>query len=219
MKVYIVIPAYNEAKNIGQVLRDLKSIKLPVIVVDDGSRDKTSEVVKKYEVTLLKHRINLGKGAALKTGFAAAFLKGADAVIMMDSDGQHKVSDLPQFVSKLKEKKYDVVFGSRDLSRKVPMVRLFGNQFAANLLRGLFGIYVSDPICGFRALTKKAYQKMKLESTGYGIETEMVIETGKRRLKYCEVPVETVYYDKVKGVTILDAIHILFDVVAWRIAK
>jgi len=219
MKIYIVVPAYNEAKNIGQVLKDLGKTKLPVIVVDDGSKDKTYEVAKKHKVTLLRHRVNLGKGAALKTGFEAAFLKRADAVITMDSDGQHKISDLPQFIDKLKEEKYDIVFGSRDFSHKVPLVRSLGNQFALNLIRLLFGVSVSDLTCGFRGVTKKAYKKMKWESSGYAVETEMVIETGKRHLKYCEVPVETVYYDKVKGVTVLDAIHILFDVLRWRIAK
>ena len=86
MKIAIIVPAYNEAKRIDGVLDGLKKTKLPVIVVDDGSRDKTAEVIQKHNVTFLRHKINLGKGAALKTACEAAFLAGADGVIMLDSD-------------------------------------------------------------------------------------------------------------------------------------
>lgn len=152
----------------------------------------------------------------MKTGAEAAFELGAEAVIFMDSDGQHKASDLPEFVKTLKKGKFDIVFGSRDLGEGVPFVRLLGNKFAARLISLLFGIYVSDPICGFRALTKKAYKQIIWESAGYAVETEMVIKTGKYGLKHCEVQVETVYLDSVKGVTVMDALNILFDVFRWR---
>lgn len=219
MKIYLVIPAYNEAKRIENLLESLKEINLPAILVDDGSLDKTFELAKKYPVTVLRHKVNLGKGAALKTGCEAAILLGAEAVILMDSDGQHKVSDLPKFVGKISMETYDVVFGSRNLNIGVPLVRYIGNKIESVLISLLYGIYISDPICGFRAITKKAYQKMKLESTGYDIETEMVIKTKQFGFKYCEVPVETVYYDKFKGVTILDALGILANILKWKIFK
>ncbi len=155
----------------------------------------------------------------MKTGAEASFQLGADAVVFMDSDGQHKASDLPKFIKALKKNKLDVVFGSRNLSLGVPFVRLLGNKFAARLISLLFGIYVPDLICGYRALTKKAYKKIKWESTGYAVETEMVIKTGKYGLKHCEVPVETVYLDGVKGVTVIDALNILFDVFRWRVTR
>ncbi|MDD2822962.1 MAG: glycosyltransferase family 2 protein [Candidatus Daviesbacteria bacterium] len=219
MKITIVVPAHNEEKRISIVLKDLVKVGLPIIVVDDGSSDNTYEVVKSFPVNLLSHRINLGKGAALKTGCVAAFSQGADAVVIMDSDGQHKVEDLAKFVYKLNENNYDMIFGSRNLSYGVPFVRFIGNKFASVLVSFLFGIYVSDLICGFRAFTKKGYEKIKWQSSGYGVETEMVINVGKLKLKYCEVPVETVYYDNFKGVTILDAFGILFSVLKWRLYK
>lgn len=219
MKIFIVIPAFNEMRRIGVVLEDLKKVNMPIIVVDDGSRDSTYEKIKKHHrVAVIKHRINLGKGAALKTGCEAAFLKGADAVILMDSDGQHKASDLPKFVERINSG-YDVVFGSRNLSMGVPFVRYMGNKMAAVLINIMFGIYVSDLICGFRSFTKKAYEKIRWQSAGYDVETEMVILTSKHNLKYCEVGIDTVYYDKFKGVTILDAISILFNVLKWRLSK
>lgn len=217
MKIYIVIPAYNEAKRIGEVLKQLKHLKYPVIVVDDGSVDQTFQAAKKHQITVLKHRINLGKGAALKTGCEAAFSMGADAVILMDSDGQHQVSDISKFVEKLHTDDYDVIFGSRNYNLGIPLVRFIGNKVASVVVSLAFGIYVSDLICGFRAFTKSAYPKLKWESPGYGVETEMVIRVSKSNLSRCEVPVEAIYYEKFKGVTILDALGIFFHVLRWRI--
>ena len=219
MKIFIVVPAFNEARRIGGVLSGLKKTKLPVVVIDDGSSDRTFEIVKKYKVTALRHKINLGKGSAMKTGAEAAFSMGADAVIFMDSDGQHKIEDLPQFVKALKTGKYDIVFGSRNLGMGMPLERYIGNKLASVLVNVLFGIYVSDLISGYRALTRKAFEKINWESTGYGVETEMAVKCARLGLKHCEVPVATVYYDKFKGVSIIDAIGIFFDVFRWRITK
>lgn len=217
MKIFIVIPAYQEEERIGNVIKDVIKRKFPIIVVDDGSKDNTFKVASKYKITALRHKVNLGKGAAMKTGAEAAFQMGADAIVFMDSDGQHKVKDLPHFIEALEKDKFDVVFGSRNLSHGVPFVRYMGNKSASLLVSLLFGIYVSDLLCGYKGLSKKGFKKIYWESKGYGVETEMAARTAKSGLKHCEVPVETVYYDEVKGVTILDAISILFDVFRWRI--
>ncbi|MFA5932970.1 MAG: glycosyltransferase family 2 protein [Microgenomates group bacterium] len=219
MKLAIVVPAYNEESRIGSVLQDLIKTKIPIIVIDDGSSDNTYKIVQSNKVIPLKHKINLGKGAALKTGCEAAFSLGVEGVIIMDSDGQHRVGDLDKFVAALETGNYDVVFGSRNLSFGVPFMRFVGNKFASVLVSFLFGIYVSDLICGYRAFTKKGYDNLKWQSSGYGVETEMVVRTGKLKLRFCEVPVETIYFDKFKGVTILDAVGILFSVLKWRIYK
>ena len=189
--------------------------------MDDGSTDNTLSECQTSNIKcqILRHKVNLGKGAAMKTGAEAAFQLGADAVVFMDSDGQHKAADLPKFIKALEKDRFEVVFGSRNLSLGVPFVRLLGNKFAARLISLLFGIYVSDLICGYRALTKKAYKRINWESIGYAVETEMVIKTGKYGLKYCEVPIETVYLDSVKGVTVIDALNILFDVFRWRVTR
>lgn len=216
MKIAIVIPAYNEDGRIGQTLKSTSKCGLPVIVVDDGSKDDT------YKLSLLKadfalrHKTNLGKGAAMKTGANFAFSKGFDAIVYFDADGQHFVEDIGKFISKLKDGD-DIVFGTRNYSYGVPLVRYLGNKFASIFVSVLFGIYVSDLICGYRALNKKAFRKVLWESTGYGVETEMVIRTANSRLKHSEVPVKTVYHDKVKGVTILDALGILVQVIRWRL--
>jgi glycosyltransferase involved in cell wall biosynthesis len=222
MKIFVVIPLFNEKKHISAVLENVTKYKLPVVVVDDGSTDGSEFTVQDLRiknVVLLTHGINLGKGSAMKTGAEYAFKKGADAVIFMDSDGQHKANDLPRFVDALESGKYDVVLGSRNLGMGVPLVRYLGNKVASVILGFLFNVYVSDPICGFRALTKIGYEKVKWESNGYGVETEMATKIGKYRVKHTEVPVETIYIDGVKGVTLFNAFGILGEVVKWRFTR
>ena len=222
MKIFVVIPLFNEEKHIAGVLKGLLPYKLPVVVVDDGSTDNSKLKVhgsRSEGLILLEHKINLGKGAAMKTGADYAFSHGADAVVFVDADGQHETRDLAKFIDKLGSGNYDVVFGSRNFGYGVPLVRYIGNKFASVIIASLFGIYVSDVICGYRGITRKAYEKIKWESSGYGVETEMAIKTGRGKLAFCEVPVETIYHDKTKGVTILDAFGILGDVLKWKLSK
>lgn len=219
MKIFVVIPLFNEKNHIVEVLKGVSKYKLPVIIIDDGSSDGSASVVQNTRLNnliFLKHKINLGKGAAMKTGADYAFGHGANAIIFIDSDGQHQVEDLPKFINALKTEKYDVVFGSRNYTYGVPLVRFLGNKFAAVLMSLTFNVYVSDVLCGFKGLTKEAYKKLKWNSPGYGVETEIVARVGKNRLHFCEVPIGTVYHDKTKGVTILDAFGILGDVISWK---
>lgn len=220
MKILIVLPVYNEEERVLSVLKDLSKTKFPIIVVDDGSTDNSFKKIKELKqknLILLQHKINLGKGAALKTGCEYAFSHGADAIVMMDSDGQHKVVDLNKFIEKLETGKFDIVFGSRNLNLGAPLDRYMGNKLASVLVGFMFGIYVSDLICGFRGLNKKAYKNIKWDSTGYGVETEMVIRARNRGLSHCEVPVETVYYDNYKGVSITDALGVLVNLFYWKL--
>jgi len=214
MKVFVVIPAYNEEKRIGKVLSDVKKEGFDFIVIDDGSKDKTALVAKKYTPNVVKHPVNLGKGAALKTGCEAALRMGAEAIIIMDSDGQHKASDLIKFTTALSS--YDVVFGFRE-NAKIPFVRLLGNRLITTVVSLLFGINVRDILCGFKAFTKRAYQRINWSSIGYSVETEIVAMAGKYKLANCEVSVATVYYDKFKGLTVEQGLGILFDTIRFKL--
>ncbi len=219
MKISVVVPFYNENKHISQVIKGVSKYHLPMIVVDDGSTDDSGFKIKDLRIrnlTLLTHKINLGKGAAMKTGAEYAFKNGADAVIFMDGDNQHNAKDLPKFVDALKTGKYEIVLGTRNFSYGVPLVRFLGNKFAALVLVIFFRIYVSDVLCGYKALTKKAYKNICWESTGYGVETEMIARMGKTKLPYREVSVESIYHDKTKGVTLLDAFGIMGEIVKWK---
>ena len=215
MKTTIVVPLYNENKHIDKVLKDIEKFKKDIVVVDDGSRDNSGIVAKASGVTVLTHVINLGKGAAMKTGADFAFGNGADAVVFMDADGQHDPHDLELFIQKLESLKYDVIFGSRSLADKAPFVRFWGNKIASMVIDIFFGIKISDPICGYRAITKTAYKKMRWESSGYAIESEMLARVAQQKLRYIEIPVRTIYHDKDKGVTMLDAFGVFGNVIKW----
>ena len=219
MKITIVVPVYNEEKYIKDVIKDLRGTGYPLIVVDDGSEDKTPFILSRLRgknITVATHKVNLGKGAAMKTGAILAFNKGADALVFIDSDSQHKVADLNGFISAL-EAGSEIVYGSRNMGMGMPFIRYVGNKAASIFVNILFGVYVSDILCGFRAITRKAYKKTKWDSSGYAVEAEMVIRAAKARIPFREVPVATVYHDSFKGVTLLDAFGILNDVIRWKV--
>jgi glycosyltransferase involved in cell wall biosynthesis len=219
MKIYLIIPSFNEGQRLAKTLKETKKFiaEKNTIVVDDGSR--TPETLPKGSQTILiRHELNLGKGEAMKTGAKYAFNNGANAIIYIDADLQHNPKYLPKFKKLLKDN--DLVFASRVPTLGAPLVRLLGNKFASIYINILFGIYISDLLSGYRALNKKAYQLLKWTSPRYGVETEMVARLGKykHKLNWVEFPVETIYVNKYKGVTIIDAIKILFNSIWWKLS-
>ena len=212
---WIVIPAYNEGQRIGKVIEEVKKYVKNVIVVDDGSKDNTYEEAKKREVTILKHIVNLGKGAAQKTGCDYAIRQGAKTIIVMDADGQHLPKEIPKFETALKGK--DIVFGYRRFTKKMPGILRFGNRTISKIVTILFNMKLRDTQNGYRAFTANAYKKIRWKSGDYSMESEMIAKAGKHHLKYSEVPIETIYHDKYKGTTIIDGIKIVLNMIMWRI--
>lgn len=216
--IWLIIPAFNEENNIGFLLKKIKNIGLKTLVVNDGSSDFTKNTVEKFHIDLLNHKTNLGKGAAMKTGAEFAFSHGVKAVIFMDADGQHDPKNILDYIKKLQEGN-DIIFGKRNLRKGTPIVRLLGNKITSRLVALFCHIYLDDLLCGFIAMSKKAYQVVKWDSAGYGVETEIVARVGKNKLKYGEVNIETIYRDKYKGVTVLDALGILFSLPSYIFNK
>ena len=212
---WVVIPAYNEEKDIIDIIKKTKKYLGNVIVVDDGSNDKTKEVAEKAGAIVLKHIVNLGKGAALKTGCDFAVKKGAKFIIALDADAQHNPDDIPRFIEKLR--KYDVVFSYRKSSGKMPLVLRFGNWFISNIVTIFYGVNLKDTQSGFRALSKEAYMKIRWNASDYSMESEMISKVGKQSLKYVQIPIQTIYADKYKGTTIIDGIKIVLNMVWWRL--
>ena len=216
--VYLIIPVFNEQGRIEAVIRE--SLKyLPatrIVIVDDGSKYPLKPT---RGVTVLRHILNLGKGAALKTGIEYAILWGGRRFILMDGDGQHQPREINRFI-KLLDDGNDVVFGSRRPSLRTPLIRLLGNKFASIYVNLIFGVYISDILSGFRAINLRAYRLLYWSSLRYGVETEIVARLGKYRqsLKFSEFPIKTIYTDKYKGVTILDALHILGQSIWWKLS-
>ena len=219
MKIFLIIPSFNEGgrlkKTINQAKKHIKEKN--IVVIDDGSRTP-EKLPKNSQAILIRHQINLGKGEAMKTGAEYAFNNGADAIIYIDADLQHNPNYLPQFKKLLKN--HDMVFASRRPTLNAPMIRLLGNKLASIYINILFGIYISDLLSGYRALNKKAYKLLKWTSPRYGVETEMVARLGKHKnqLKWAEFPIETIYVNKYKGVTIIDAIKILINSIWWKLS-
>lgn len=219
MIVAAVIPARNEVKRIGLVIQNTLPFVDYVIVVDDGSIDGTMTAVQDIQnskVKCLRHEVNLGKGAALKTGCDAAVLLKADVIICLDADGQHNPASIPVFLQTLVEQRVDIVFGMRQFNNKMPLTMLVGNRVLSQFINQLFRVMVHDTQSGFRAFTTAAYQKLRWHSSGYEAETEMIIRTGEYKLKYAEVDIDTIYYDSYKGTTALDGLRIFFHILRWK---
>jgi UDP-N-acetylglucosamine---dolichyl-phosphate N-acetylglucosaminyltransferase len=216
-KIFVIIPAKDEQKHIEEVIKSTKKYVKNIIVIDDGSKDNTSILAEKAGATVLKHSINLGKGAALKTGCEYALMEKADIIIFMDSDGQHDPHDIPIFLNELK--KVDIVFGSRKLNKKMPFILRFGNWFINKVSHILFGIYVSDTQSGFRAFKTDIYEKIKWKSKGYSVESEIIANAGKHHLKYKEIIIDTIYNDKYKGTSVLDGINIVIKMFVIKLVR
>lgn len=212
---YVIIPAYNEAKYLGRFLDKLQTFTNRIIVVDDGSTDKTKAIAKSRGIICLSHLVNLGKGAALKTGCEYAFNKmQANAVVIMDGDDQHDPEDLKLFARQL-QRGADIVLGVRRLDAKMPLMRVLGNKGMSILINLLFGHYLADIPSGFKAFTRRAYRQLRWQSTGYEVETEIAVRIAKSKLNYVEIPINTVYLDKDHGFNLLDAFKVLLKLPYW----
>lgn len=224
MNVFIVVPVYNEGqravKTVSLILQKSKLKK--IVIVDDGSTDNSFKYLKEsfnknQRVYLLKHIINLGKGAAMKTGVGFAWKRGASAAIFIDADGQHDPRHILEFENLLK--KSSVVFGYRELNKKMPWVRKAGNVLALKLVGGLFGIKRKDLLCGFMAIRKTVYEKICWTSCRYGVETEIATRVAKNKISFSEAKIDTIYFDKYKGVSLIDALKILVNIPFWYLQK
>lgn len=217
MKVCIVIPAYNEEETISRIVEEAKKYSKDVIVVDDGSADMTSALAKESGAKVLRHAVNIGVGLATTTGNEYAVSKGFDVIVNLDSDGQHSASTVPKGVELVEKGGYDIVLGSRFLEKteRMPTILKLGNKFLTLTNRQIFGSNISDTQSGFRIVTADAWKRLSPRSTGYSICAEISALIGTKRLKYAEIPIETVYLDRFKGTTIFDGIKIFANMLRW----
>ena len=213
--IWAIIPAHNEEKNIEQVVKSTKKHAGKVVVVDDGSKDRTAQLAENAGAIVLRHIINLGKGAALKTGCDYAFSKGAKHIVALDADAQHNPDDIPRFAEKLKN--HDIVFSYRKYSRQMPAVLRFGNMFISEAASILYNVDLNDTQSGFRAFSKKAYKKIRWNASDYSMESEMISRAGKQKLKYVQIPIETIYSDRYKGTTVIDGMKIVLNMLWWKL--
>ncbi len=219
-KVWIVIPAYNEEKNIEQVIKKLLEVSSNIVVVDDCSQDKTFEILKSLPVHSLEHIINRGQGAALQTGTDFALSQGAEIIIHFDADGQMQVKDIYKMVEPILNNQVDICLGSRfiDNKSKVPWTKKWFILKPALIFHCFFtGLKLSDAHCGFRALSKTAAQKIKITQDGMAHATEILDQIRINNLKHKEVSVEILY--KEYGQRFRGGFKILRDLFMAKIFK
>jgi glycosyltransferase involved in cell wall biosynthesis len=193
-QVTVIIPAYNEQISIGSVVLKAKQYVDRVIVVDDGSSDKTVEIGELAGAEVISHQTNMGKGIAFKTGFKAA--EDSDIIVTLDGDGQHHPSDIPKIINPIIDGEADIVNGSRYLNGKeenTPVYRRVGQTVLDKATNFNARSNITDSQSGFRAFAKHTIPAFRFDQTGYGIESEMLIEASKAGFKIKEVEIGVRY--------------------------
>jgi polyprenyl-phospho-N-acetylgalactosaminyl synthase len=219
-----IIPVYNEAGVIGEVIKSIKPYCKKIICVNDGSKDNSSVEITKTEATLLEHCVNLGAGAATQTGIDYALLDSQiNYFITIDADGQHDIKDALKMLKILKEKNLDIVLGSRFLGT-VQNISGFKRAFlklAALFSKSTSGVALTDPHVGLRVFNRNFAEDLRLTMPGFAHASELVHRINEGGYRYAEVPINVAYsaYSKAKGQSMLNSVNITVDLAHHRITK
>ena len=195
-----IIPAYNEERFIGSVVLKAKKYVDTVMVIDDGSKDLTAEIAHAAGAIVVRHETNRGKGAALNSGFEKARELRAQAVVVLDGDGQHRAEDIPRMIQPVLDEKADMVVGSRFLgvTSDAPLYRKVGQKIMTLLTNATSGVKSTDSWSGFRAFSQKAIEAIKFREGGWGADPEFQFQAREHNLRVSEIPISAVYEEKAK---------------------
>ena len=196
MKIAIIIPAYNEEKNIEELLKRFKDFpRKSIIVVDDGSSDRTSSIVERYGATLLKHKKNLGKGMAHRTAFEYVLKNCFEGVVTMDADGQHTPEEIERFI-KAKDSA-DILIGTRRMAlANMPLERYLTNKVSSLVVSLIASQRVFDSQSGFRYISSEVLRNIPLKTRRFDTESEILIKAGRMGFKIGYVPISTIYREE-----------------------
>lgn len=197
MKACVIIPTLNEEENIGGLVSELRAKELDVLVIDDGSEDKTSEAAENAGAKVIRNARNLGKGASLKIGFDNALSGSFDAVITMDGDGQHCANDIDKFIGEAEKNGAEIIIGNRmsDASA-MPPLRYMTNKLMSWGISGLTGQRIPDSQCGFRLFIPGVLKNVKLGTSKYETESEILIRASKMGYRIRSIPIKTLYFNR-----------------------
>jgi glycosyltransferase involved in cell wall biosynthesis len=189
-----IIPAYNAESSIAEVIDRTKEHVSRVIVVNDGSTDRTEEVARNRKAEVLSIPSNRGKGHALRQGFQLALSNGCRAVVTLDADGQHDPTDIPHFLTAHQEDSRAILIGSRmaQLDR-FPRQRYYSNRTAAYFISKALGQYLEDTQCGFRLYPAETLRFIPLTTSHFQTETEVLLRASRRGIPLSSVPVKNIY--------------------------
>lgn len=222
-RVAVVVPAYNEEQMIGNVLRDLRNRGFEtLIVVDDGSTDRTGAIARGLGAVVVRHVINRGLGGALGTGLKAALRFDVDAIVTFDADGQHDPADIPALVEPIRSGRADVVIGTRRMGRgSVPLSRRVAHRVANLITRVLFGVWTTDSQSGLRAFSPAAVARLHLVTSGMEVSSEIVAESARQRLRVAETPIRAIYtaYSLSKGQSFAVGLRTLAKLLLARVRR
>ena len=222
---FIVIPTYNEVQMLPATLESLLAYDYTIVVVDDGSKDHTWDILSAHPVIGLRHPINLGQGAALQTGVTYSLEQGAKIIVHFDADGQHRAEYIQSLVAPVENGEADVALGSRFLrkadAQAVPPLRRVLLRGAV-LVNGLLtGVWLSDAHNGMRAFSAAAARQIKLRENGYAHATEIIAEIGRLKLRCVERPTHVTYssYARLKGQSPWNSINVLIDLLLRKVFR
>lgn len=222
--IFVIIPCYNEASVIRKTVGEVLEKGYRVVIVDDCSKDNSKKQLAGLPVYYLRHRVNMGQGAALQTGIDFAKKKGATYFVTFDADGQHDSNDIPGMIEFLEKENADIVFGSRFLPGSKTNVSR-SRSFALNMGRYInyfvSGIMLSDSFNGLRLFSKQTADKIRITENRMAHPVEFLMLTAAKKLKYAEYPVSIHYseYSKGKGLKNRDGIKILVEMFLYKIFR
>tara|TARA_B110000014_G_scaffold215612_1_gene169344 strand:- start:1055 stop:1936 length:882 start_codon:yes stop_codon:yes gene_type:complete len=195
MKITIGIPAFNEEKNISLIIKKLNKLADSVIVCDDGSTDSTYDIAKKEGAIMIKHKKNMGYGAAIHSIFQKSIEINSDVLVTFDADGQHRIEDISSILEPIKNNNADIVIGSRFLenNNNVPNYRKFGIKIITQVTNSSIKNKLTDSQSGFRAYNKKVLLEINPSEIGMGISTEILIKASSKNFRITEVPIKILY--------------------------
>ena len=227
-RVALIIPAYNEAKMVGKVVRDLHktftktSYEFQVVVVNDGSSDDTATLARAGGAHVIDHIINSGSGAATATGLSYAHSKDFDVAATLDADGQHDANDVLQGVNNLLKGDADLLIGSRIIeSGDMSLLKTIGNKGLSIITLMLFGINVTDSQSGLRIFSKVALKELRWKTSGYEFCSEMLWRANQAGLRIAEYPIKAIYteYSMGKGQSNWNGFNIVKVLLRQRIVE
>jgi len=197
-KIFCVVPAFNEAENIARVIKEIKPLVNEVVVVDDGSADDTGELAAAAGAKVLKHLINRGQGAALRTGTEYALSQGAEIVVHFDADGQFMSRDIERIIAPIKAGRSQVVFGSRFLAASrnlnMPFFKRHVIMPLARVVNKLFfNLNLTDPQSGFRAMSAAAAGRLNWQQDRMAHCSEIMWAVKKNNLSVEEISITVAY--------------------------
>ena len=190
-KILVALPAFNEGDYISSVIIRAKRYVSDIMVVDDGSSDDTVEIAWGAGAEVVEHQKNQGYGATIKTILEEAKTRQVDVLVILDADGQHNPSDIPNMIKAIQDGN-DLAIGYRDRD-SIPRYRKIGQGTISLFTRAISGSKVKDTQSGFRAFSKKAIEILDLKQMGMAISSEMTAEAARRKLKIIEVPISVKY--------------------------